>query len=240
MRIIPAIDIINGKCVRLSQGNYNLKTIYGDNPLDMAKRFEDSGIRYLHLVDLDGAKSNSIVNHLVLEQIALKTSLKVDFGGGLKSSKDIEKAFDYGANQITLGSLAVSNPDLFFDLLERYGYQKIILGADFLNGKIKTNGWLEDSGKDLINFIDDFVSRGVNYVIPTDISKDGMLKGPSLSKYKEILKNFKDVSLIASGGISVIQDLEELKSIGCEGAIIGKAIYENKIDLKSLTQFIEN
>ena len=240
MRIIPAIDIINGKCVRLSQGNYNLKTIYGDNPLDMAKRFEDSGIRYLHLVDLDGAKSNSIVNHIVLEQIALKTSLKVDFGGGLKSSKDIEKAFDYGANQITLGSLAVSNPDLFFDLLERYGFQKIILGADFLNGKIKTNGWLEDSGKDLINFIDDFVSRGVNYVIPTDISKDGMLKGPSFSKYKEILKNFKDVSLIASGGISVIQDLEELKSIGCEGAIIGKAIYENKIDLKSLTQFIEN
>ena len=240
MRIIPAIDIINGKCVRLSQGNYNLKTIYGDNPLDMAKRFEDSGIRYLHLVDLDGAKSNSIVNHLVLEQIALKTSLKVDFGGGLKSSKDIEKAFDYGANQITLGSLAVSNPDLFFDLLERYGFQKIILGADFLNGKIKTNGWLEDSGKDLINFIDDFVSRGVNYVIPTDISKDGMLKGPSLSKYKEILKNFKNISLIASGGISVIQDLEELKSIGCEGAIIGKAIYENKIDLKSLTQFIEN
>ena len=240
MRIIPAIDIINGKCVRLSQGNYNLKTIYGDNPLDMAKRFEDSGNRYLHLVDLDGAKSNSIVNHLVLEQIALKTSLKVDFGGGLKSSKDIEKAFDYGANQITLGSLAVSNPDLFFDLLERYGFQKIILGADFLNGKIKTNGWLEDSGKDLINFIDDFVSRGVNYVIPTDISKDGMLKGPSLSKYKEILKNFKNISLIASGGISVIQDLEELKSIGCEGAIIGKAIYENKIDLKSLTQFIEN
>ena len=177
MRIIPAIDIINGKCVRLSQGNYNLKTIYGDNPLNMAKRFEDSGIRYLHLVDLDGAKSNSIVNHLVLEQISLKTSLKVDFGGGLKSSKDIEKAFDYGANQITLGSLAVSNPDLFFDLLERYGCQKIILGADFLNGKIKTNGWLEDSGKDLINFIDDFVSRGVNYVIPTDISKDGMLKG---------------------------------------------------------------
>ena len=240
MRIIPAIDIINGKCVRLSQGNYNLKTIYGDNPLDMAKRFEDSGIRYLHLVDLDGAKSNSIVNHIVLEQIALKTSLKVDFGGGLKSSKDIEKAFGYGANQITLGSLAVSNPDLFFDLLENYGCKKIILGADFLNGKIKTNGWLEDSGKDLINFIDDFGSRGVNYVIPTDISKDGMLKGPSLSKYKEILKNFKDVSLIASGGISVIQDLEELKSIGCEGAIIGKAIYENKIDLKSLTQFIEN
>ena len=240
MRIIPAIDIINGKCVRLSQGNYNLKTIYGDNPLDMAKRFEDSGIRYLHLVDLDGAKSNSVVNHLVLEQIALKTSLKVDFGGGLKSSKDIEKAFNYGANQITLGSLAVYNPDLFFDLLESYGCQKIILGADFLNGKIKTNGWLEDSGKDLINFIDDFVSRGVNYVIPTDISKDGMLKGPSLSKYKEILKNFKDVSLIASGGISVIQDLEELKSIGCEGAIIGKAIYENKINLKSLTQFIEN
>ena len=240
MRIIPAIDIINGKCVRLSQGNYNQKTIYGDNPLDMAKRFEDSGMRYLHLVDLDGAKSNSVVNHLVLEQIALKTSLKVDFGGGLKSSKDIEKAFDYGANQITLGSLAVYNPDLFFDLLESYGCQKIILGADFLNGKIKTNGWLEDSGKDLINFIDDFVSRGVNYIIPTDISKDGMLKGPSLSKYKEILKNFKDVSLIASGGISVIQDLEELKSIGCEGAIIGKAIYENKIDLKSLTQFIEN
>ena len=240
MRIIPAIDIINGKCVRLSQGNYNQKTIYGDNPLDMAKRFEDSGMRYLHLVDLDGAKSNSIVNHIVLEQIALKTSLKVDFGGGLKSSKDIEIAFDSGANQITLGSLAVSNPDLFFNLLQSYGCYKIILGADFLNGKIKTNGWLEDSGKDLINFIDDFVSKGVNYIIPTDISKDGMLKGPSFSTYKEILKNFKDISLIASGGISVIQDLEKLKSIGCEGAIIGKAIYENKIDFKSLTQFIEN
>jgi len=240
MRIIPAIDIIDGKCVRLSQGNYNQKTVYGASPLDMAKRFEDAGIDYLHLVDLDGAKSNSIVNHVILEQIAVKTSLKVDFGGGLKSSKDIEIAFDSGANQITLGSLAVSNPVLFFDLLKRYGPQKIILGADFLDGKIKTNGWLEDSGKDLINFVKDYVSKGVNYIIPTDISKDGMLDGPSLSIYKEILNNFKSISLIASGGISVIQDLEELKSIGCEGAIIGKAIYENKIDLKSLTQFIEN
>jgi phosphoribosylformimino-5-aminoimidazole carboxamide ribotide isomerase len=240
MRIIPAIDIIGGKCVRLSQGNYNQKTVYGDNPLDMAKRFEDAGINYLHLVDLDGAKSNSIVNYVVLEQIALKTNLKVDFGGGLKSSKDVEIAFNSGANQITLGSLAVSNQGLFFDLLKRYGPYKIILGADFLDGKIKTNGWLEDSGKDLINFVQDYVSKGVNYIIPTDISKDGMLDGPSFSIYKEILKNFKSVSLIASGGISVIQDLEELRSIGCEGAIIGKAIYENKIDLKSLTQFIEN
>ena len=240
MRIIPAIDIIGGECVRLSQGNYNQKTVYGGSPLDMAKRFEDAGINYLHLVDLDGAKSNSIVNHVILEQIAVKTSLKVDFGGGLKSSKDIEIAFDSGANQITLGSIAVSNPGLFFDLLKRYGPQKIILGADFLDRKIKTNGWLEDSGKDLINFVQDYVSKGVNYIIPTDISKDGMLDGPSLSIYKEILNNFKSVSLIASGGISVIQDLDELKSIGCEGAIIGKAIYENKIDLKSLTKFIEN
>ncbi len=240
MRIIPAIDIIGGKCVRLSQGNYNQKTVYVASPLDMAKRFEDAGINYLHLVDLDGAKSNSIVNHDILEQIAVKTNLKVDFGGGLKSSKDIEIAFESGANQITLGSLAVSNPCLFFDLLNRYGPQKIILGADFLDGKIKTNGWLEDSGKDLISFVKDYLSKGVNYIIPTDISKDGMLDGPSLSIYKEILNNFKSVYLIASGGISVIQDLEELKSIGCEGAIIGKAIYENKIDLKSLTQFIEN
>jgi phosphoribosylformimino-5-aminoimidazole carboxamide ribotide isomerase len=238
MRIIPAIDIIEGKCVRLSQGDYSKKTVYSSSPFEMAQRFEDHGINFLHLVDLDGAKSSKIINYKILEQIALKTALNVDFGGGLKSVEDVRIVFESGASQVTLGSIAVSDPDTFIELFQNYGSEKIILGADFLNNKIKTNGWLNDSGNDLMDFLDYHVSKGVKYVIPTDISKDGMLKGPSVDSYKNILKSFKDVCLIASGGISDIKDLEDLKEIGCEGAILGKAIYENKIELKSLMNFI--
>ena len=238
MRIIPAIDIIEGKCVRLSQGDYSKKTVYSSSPFEMAQRFEDHGINFLHLVDLDGAKSSKILNYKILEQIALKTALNVDFGGGLKSVEDVRIVFESGASQVTLGSIAVSDPDTFIELFQNYGSEKIILGADFLNNKIKTNGWLNDSGNDLMDFLDYHVSKGVKYIIPTDISKDGMLKGPSLDSYKNILKSFKDVCLIASGGISDIKDLEDLKEIGCEGAILGKAIYENKIELKSLMNFI--
>ena len=238
MRIIPSIDIIEGKCVRLSQGDYSKKTVYSSSPFEMAQRFEDHGINFLHLVDLDGAKSSKIINYKILEQIALKTALNVDFGGGLKSVEDVRIVFESGASQVTLGSIAVSDPDTFIELFQNYGSEKIILGADFLNNKIKTNGWLNDSGNDLMDFLDYHVSKGVKYVIPTDISKDGMLKGPSVDSYKNILKSFKDVCLIASGGISDIKDLEDLKEIGCEGAILGKAIYENKIELKSLMNFI--
>ena len=238
MRIIPSIDIIEGKCVRLSQGDYSKKTVYSSSPFEMAQRFEDHGINFLHLVDLDGAKSSKIINYKILEQIALKTALNVDFGGGLKSVEDVRIAFESGASQVTLGSIAVSDPDTFIELFQNYGSEKIILGADFLNNKIKTNGWLNDSGNDLMDFLDYHVSKGVKYIIPTDISKDGMLKGPSVDSYKNILKSFKDVCLIASGGISDIKDLEDLKEIGCEGAILGKAIYENKIELKSLMNFI--
>ena len=239
MRIIPAIDIIEGKCVRLSQGDYNKKTIYGSNPLEMALRFEEYGIDFLHLVDLDGAKSVKIMNYKILEQIALKTTLKVDFGGGLKSIEDVKVAFESGACQVTLGSVAVSDPETFNNLFEKYGSDKIILGADFLDNKIKTNGWLNDSGNDLMDFLEYYISRGIKYVIPTDISKDGMLKGPSTDIYKDILKLFEGISLIASGGVSSIKDLEDLKEAGCEGAILGKAIYENQIELKSLINFIE-
>ena len=238
MRIIPAIDIIEGKCVRLSQGDYSKKTIYNSSPFEMAQRFEDHGINYLHLVDLDGAKSSKIINHKILEQIALKTALNIDFGGGLKSIEDVRVAFESGASQVTLGSIAVSSPETFIELFDKYGADKIILGADFLDNKIKTNGWLNDSGSDLMDFLNHHISKGVKYVIPTDISKDGMLKGPSIDSYKNILNSYKDICLIASGGISNIKDLEDLKEIGCEGAILGKAIYENKIELKSLMNFI--
>ena len=240
MRIITAIDIIQGKCVRLSQGNYNKKTVYGSNPVDIAQRFESYGINFLHLVDLDGAKSSKVINYKILEQVVLKTDLKVDFGGGLKSFKDVEVAFESGASQVTLGSVAVSDSDTFYDLFEKYGSDKIILGADFLDNKIKINGWLNDSGINLMDFLEYHISRGIKYVVPTDISKDGMLKGPSIDTYKDILKSYKDICLIASGGISSVEDLENLNDAGCEGAIIGKAIYENKIELKSLKNFTKD
>ena len=244
MRIIPAIDIIDGKCVRLTKGDYSTKKIYNENPLEVAKEFEASGIEFLHVVDLDGAKASQIMNYKVLEQIASNTNLKIDFGGGLKSNKDLEIAFNSGANQITGGSIAVKNSDIFESWIERYGAQKIILGADFypdsVGGKIAINGWQEESTLELIPFIKGYQEKGIQYVICTDISKDGMLQGPSFDVYKEILTEVKNVKLIASGGISTFDELPRLAENGCEGVIIGKAIYENKISLKQLEQYILN
>ena len=236
MRIIPAIDIIDGKCVRLTKGDYGTQKVYHDDPLEVAKEFESFGIQYLHLVDLDGAKSNRIINYNIISKIATKTNLKIDFGGGLKSEEDIRIAFESGASQITGGSIAVKNRDLFITWLSRYGAEKIILGADCLNRKIATQGWLENSEVDVINFINDYQQHGVKYVICTDISKDGMLQGSSNELYQEILKNAR-INLIASGGVSSLNDLLELKNIGCDGAIVGKAIYEGKIKLNELTDF---
>jgi len=242
MRIIPAIDIIEGKCVRLTKGDYSTKKIYNEKPLEVAKEFEDAGITYLHVVDLDGAKASTIVNYKVLEQIASKTNLNIDFGGGLKSDKDLEIAFNSGANQITGGSIAVKNVAIFENWIQKFGSKKIILGADFYpdttGGKIATNGWQEESSLALIPFIKGYHEKGIQYVICTDISKDGMLQGPSFDIYQEILLEVKDIKLIASGGISTFDELPKLAEMGCEGVIIGKAIYENKISLKQLEQFI--
>ncbi len=240
MRIIPAIDIIEGKCVRLSKGDYSTKKIYNENPLEVAKEFEAHGIQYLHLVDLDGAKSSHIVNYKVLEQIAGKTSLKIDFGGGLKSDEDLRIAFECGANQITGGSIAVKAPQTFQNWIEHYGSEKIILGADAKEEKIATNGWQEESHEELIPFIQGYQQKGVTYVICTDIAKDGMLEGPSFDLYQKILNQCEGVKLIASGGISHFDELPQLAELGCEGTIIGKAIYENKITLKQLERFISS
>lgn len=233
MRIIPAIDIIDGKCVRLTRGVYSTKIIYSTDPLNVAKAFEGIGITHLHVVDLDGAKSQHIVNHNVLESICSQTNLKVDFGGGLKSDADLQKAFDCGVNQVTVGSIAVKEPKTFADWLLKYGPSKIILGADSNKRKIATVGWQETSDLDVILFIQQHEAQGVSYVICTDIAKDGMLAGPSLALNKEIIDN-TDVKLIASGGVSSIKDLYDLKALGCEGAIVGKAIYEGRITMQQL------
>jgi len=233
MRIIPAIDIIEGKCVRLSKGDYNTKKVYNENPLEVAKEFEDNGIQYLHVVDLDGAKSQHIVNYKVLEKICSKTNLSVDFGGGLKSDNDLQIAFNSGACQITGGSIAVERPEMFKRWISLYGNHKIILGADCTNGKIATSGWLDISELNVIDFIVDYERIGVHYVISTDIAKDGMLQGTSNALYKEIIKK-TNVKLIASGGVSCFNDLLVLQQLGCEGAIIGKALYEGKLTLKEL------
>ncbi|EWH14645.1 1-(5-phosphoribosyl)-5-[(5-phosphoribosylamino)methylideneamino] imidazole-4-carboxamide isomerase [Cellulophaga geojensis KL-A] len=241
MRIIPAIDIIDGKCVRLSKGDYNTKKIYNENPLEVAKEFEAHGIEYLHLVDLDGAKSKHIVNHKILEQIASKTNLKIDFGGGLKSDDDLRIAFESGANQITGGSIAVKDREIFSSWLEKFGADKIILGADAKDEKVAVSGWLEESKEELVPFIQEYQKQGISYVICTDISKDGMLEGPSFDLYSKILQSSeKGLKLIASGGISTYDELPKLAEIGCEGTIIGKAIYENRISMKQLEEFILN
>lgn len=239
MKIIPAIDIIDGKCVRLSKGDYNTKKIYNENPFEVAKEFEEYGIQFLHLVDLDGAKSKHIVNQKVLEKIASGTSLQIDFGGGLKSRQDIETAFNSGAKQVTIGSIAVQDPDFCFQIIEEYGAEKIILGADCENRKIKTSGWLEESNIEVISFILDYMKKGIQETICTDISKDGMLGGPSTDLYKDII-NQTSVQLIASGGISSMEDVYTMKETGCSGTIIGKAIYEGKITLQQLQNFITN
>ncbi len=244
MRIIPAIDIIEGKCVRLTKGDYSTTKMYNENPLEVAKQFEDAGIEYLHMVDLEGAKADHVVNYKVLEKVATKTNLKIDFGGGLKSDDDVFTAFNSGARQITGGSIAVKNTDTFLRWINKYGTQKIILGADCKNEKIAISGWLEESSLKVVPFIQEYQKNGIQYVVCTDISKDGMLQGPSLDLYKKIINQCTNgssdhsVKLIASGGVTTIEDVEVLSEIGCDGVIIGKAIYENRISLKELERFL--
>lgn len=239
MRIIPAIDIIEGKCVRLSKGDYDTKKIYNEDPLEVAQQFEDAGLQYLHLVDLDGAKAKHIVNWKVLEKLATKTNLNIDFGGGIKSDEDLRIAFESGAQQITGGSIAVKEPVKFTSWITAYGSDKIILGADVMDGKIAVSGWQEESDLETESFIQDYVGKGIDYVISTDISKDGMLEGPSFELYQSILEKLPDVKLIASGGVSSIDDLMKLKEQGLEGAIVGKAIYEGLIRLSDLPELFD-
>ena len=234
MRIIPAIDIINGKCVRLTKGNYDSMTVYDGNPLDIARRFEEHGFKFLHLVDLDGARESHIVNYHVLESITSGTSLEVDFGGGIKSDDDIKIAFNSGAAAVTIGSVALHNPRQFLCWLETYGEKKIILGADCKDRKIMASGWTEKSGMDVVEYISGYRNMGARYVVCTDISKDGMMEGPSTELYKDIL-SATEVNLIASGGVTTREDVNVLKATGCEGVIIGKAIYEGRINLKELS-----
>ena len=244
MRIIPAIDIIDGKCVRLTKGDYETKKVYNENPLEVAKQFEALGVEYLHLVDLDGAKAEHIVNFKVLEQIASKTSLKIDFGGGLKANEDLHIAFNSGAKQVTGGSIAVKDPKTFEGWILKYGGQKIILGADSNDEKVAINGWQENTREEVIPFIKAYQKKSIQYVICTDIAKDGMLEGPSFELYKKIIQectnssNGQSIKLIASGGVSSIEEIPMLKELGCEAVIIGKALYENKITLKELERYI--
>ena len=238
IEIIPAIDLIEGKCVRLSQGDYDRKTVYNENPLEVAKMFEAAGIRRLHLVDLDGAKAGHIVNHKVLEQVATKTNLVVDFGGGLKSDKDLKIAFNAGAAMVTGGSIAVKNRDIFLQWLEKYGSQKIILGADAKNGMIAISGWLEKTELPVVDFISAYFEKGIRKVISTDISRDGMLTGPAFELYADIKKSQPEVEIIASGGISSMDDILRLNEMGVPGVITGKALYENRITLKEIEKFL--
>ena len=238
IEIIPAIDLIDGKCVRLSQGDYAKKTIYNENPLEVAKMFADAGIRRLHLVDLDGAKAHHIVNHKVLERITNLTDLIVDFGGGLKSDDDLCIAFECGASMVTGGSIAVKNPDVFSSWITKFGGEKIILGADVKKEKIAVGGWLETTELDLMPFILNYMEQGISKVICTDISKDGMLQGPAIELYKKMLAEKPDMYLIASGGVSSIRDIELLHEAAIPAVIIGKAIYEGKIKLAELTRLI--
>lgn len=239
IEIIPAIDIIDAKCVRLSQGDYEQKKVYNENPLEVAKMFEAAGIQRLHLVDLDGAKAQHIVNYKVLESIATHTSLTIDFGGGLKSDEDLRIAFENGAKMITGGSIAVKKPDVFFSWIREYGPRRIILGADVKNEKIAVGGWIETTDMDLVPFVKKFEEKGVNKVICTDISRDGMLQGPSIELYQNVLMQSPGLHLIASGGVSSLEDIARLQDAGVPAVITGKAIYEGRIKLKDLAQFIE-
>jgi len=238
IEIIPAIDIIDGKCVRLSQGDYAQKKVYNENPLEVAKAFEDVGVRRLHLVDLDGAKAQHIVNYKVLESIATNTSLTIDFGGGLKSDDDLRIAFESGASMVTGGSIAVKNPAVFLSWLEKFGAEKIILGADVKNEKIAVGGWIETTEIELLPFVKSFMEKGVDKVICTDISKDGMLKGPSIDLYRKMLGEMPDLYLIASGGVSSMQDIEQLAEADVPAVITGKAIYEGRIKMDDLARFL--
>ena len=238
IELIPAIDIINGQCVRLTKGDYKQKKVYHDDPVAVAKDFEALGFRRLHIVDLDGAKSKHIVNDAVLRGITSETSITVDFGGGIKTEEDIEKAFEAGAAMVTIGSVAVTDPDLFIGWLKKYGHEKLILGADVRNGMISINGWKEDSSEPLLPFLRKYIDAGVVNVLCTEISKDGTLQGPAVALYKEVMANYPQLHLIASGGVSRQEDIEELEREGIPAVVFGKAIYEGRIDLKSLIKQI--
>ncbi len=238
IELIPAIDIIEGKCVRLTQGDYDTKKVYNEDPLEVAKQFEDAGIRRLHVVDLDGARQGRIINYKILEKLANRTNLIIDFGGGLKQESDLETAFDCGARMITGGSIAVKNPEVFTSWIERFGSDRIILGADAKNGKIAVSGWEETTALELIPFVTDYHAKGITKVICTDISRDGMLQGPAVTLYKDLIAEVP-VYLIASGGVSSVNDIEQLAVAGIPAVIFGKAIYEGRISLKDLRHFME-
>jgi phosphoribosylformimino-5-aminoimidazole carboxamide ribotide isomerase len=238
LKIIPAIDIIDGKCVRLTQGDYEQKKVYNENPIELAKEFEANGIKYLHLVDLDGAKSSGIVNWKVLNKISTETKLIIDFGGGIKSNKDLEIAFENGAKQLNIGSVAVKDKELFLSWLQKYGNEKIILSADVKNEEIAISGWQENSGINLFGFLEEYLTKGIQHVVCTDVSKDGTLQGTAIDLYNKIVKKFPTIKLIASGGISNIKDVEELAKTSVSGVIIGKAIYENRIQLIDLQKYV--
>ena len=238
IELIPAIDIIDGKCVRLSQGDYNTRKVYNENPLEVAKEFEANGIRRLHVVDLDGAKSSHVVNYRILDMIASRTSLIIDFGGGIKTDEDLLIAFENGAQMVTLGSIAVKKPDLFKKWLQQYGSEKIILGADVKDNHISINGWKEESQQELMPFLTDYTKEGVRKVLCTDISRDGMLQGPSIELYKRMMKEFPEMHLIASGGVSCLQDIIDLDEARIPAVVFGKALYEGRITLKDLNRFM--
>lgn len=238
IELIPAIDVIDGKCVRLSQGNYDSKKVYNESPLEVAKAFEAHGMRRLHVVDLDGAASQHVVNYRTLEQIATHTSLTIDFGGGIKTAKDIDIAFNSGAQMVTLGSVAVKNPELFDAWLNTYGNEKIILGSDVKENRIAINGWKEESPLELMPFLDQYIKKGITKVLCTDISRDGMLRGAALPLYKEIMGTYPELYLIASGGISCLDDILQLDDAGIPAVVFGKVIYEGRISLNDLTRYI--
>jgi phosphoribosylformimino-5-aminoimidazole carboxamide ribotide isomerase len=235
MRIIPAIDIIDGKCVRLTQGDYAQKKIYNENPVEVAKEFEDAGLRYLHLIDLDGAKAGRVINWKVVEAISSSTGMIIDFGGGIKNDAEVERLFQLGVEQVNIGSVAVRNPEKIAEWIKKFGAEKIVLSADTKNENIAISGWQEDSAILITDFLKDFIQRGIEYVTCTDIGTDGMLTGPNIELYKKILLSFPQLNVIASGGVSSIEDLHELRQIGVDGVIVGKAIYEGRIKLDELT-----
>lgn len=235
MQIIPAIDIIEGKCVRLTQGDYAQKTIYNENPLEVALQFQDAGLERLHLVDLDGAKAGAVKNWKVLEQLTSKTKMVIDFGGGIKKEEDLQIVFDSGAAYATIGSLAVKEASKFVSWLQVYGASKFLLGADVKDEKIAVGGWLETTDINILDFIEQYTAAGISQLFCTDVSKDGKLEGPSIALYQKIISQFPDLYFIASGGVSNLTDLVQLKEIGCKGAIVGKAIYENRISLEELS-----
>ena len=238
IRIIPAIDLINGRCVRLERGDFNLQRIYDQDPLDMAKRVEDAGIEYLHLVDLDGARAKKIVNWPILQRITMQTSLQVDFGGGVQSDRDLQTAFDCGAKQVTAGSIAVKRQDLVINWIKRYGSDRIILGADSIDGKIVISGWQKKTSVDLFTLISDFEQKGIRFVVCTDVSRDGLLQGGNMELYRDIKSAFPNLFIIASGGISGIEEIRRLNELKIDGVIIGKAFYEGKITFEQLKDYL--